>query len=275
MASINIPKHPEISHRSDFFRPGFLSLAIIGKSGCGKTHLLASILPGLSENIKTVVIATVVKAVPVHLSIVDYFRKHKVYSTIVHEPEEALALVKTCEDLKYVTPQRQGLLIFDDFNIGRATGDYWDFTIHAFTKLRNIGWNFIILAQQPQFIPTIVRNCTTARILFDCYSKQALLTFTRDVADRIASQDAYDTALDYIRAVPYTYMMVREHPFEISAGKLGKTRTLITESSVVIPTLNDLMKEMGVSSKAQLRDESQRAQLKAGNTSELLIAQKQ
>ena len=265
MAEINIPNLPIIKHRNKIFRDGFLSMAIIGKSGCGKTRMLASILPGISDSIKTVLIATIIKGVPLHEGIVNYFRVRGARCGIGNTPDEMQTAVTGLEATGEVTLRRQGLIIFDDFNDGRAIGPYWNFVIHAFTKLRNSGWNFIIITQQPTFIPTIVRNCTTSRVLFDCATRSALTGFTKDVSDRISDRDGYDLLLDYIRRIPYTYILVQEHPFEVCAGKLNEFKVVMDQSSVKIPTLKELEKEMGVTSVKDLNEESQRSQIKAGN----------
>lgn len=266
MAAIPVPSLPVIRHASPFFRDGFLSMTIIGKSGCGKTRMLASILPGISPSIKTIVIATVIKGVPLHIAIKNYFQKKGLLCGIEYEPDTLRRFVQMAEEYGQVSLDKQGLIIFDDFNTGRATGPYWDFTIHAFTKLRNSGWNFIILSQQPSFVPTIVRNCTTSRVLFDCYSKSALTTFTRDVADRIPDRNAYNSLLEYIQRIPYSYILIQEHPFEVSAGSLDKFKPVMNESIVMIPTLHELMTEMGVKTREQLDKKSASLQLQAGNT---------
>ena len=269
--SIVIPQQMIVKHNSDFFRNGFLSMTIIGKSGCGKTEMLASILPGISLDIKTIFIATVIKDAPAHIAIKNYFLSHGVYCGITHDPFELRASFNMAADNQRVSLNRPGLVIFDDFNTGRATGPFWDVTIHAFTKLRNNGWHFILLAQQPSFVPTIVRNCTTARVLFDCYSKSALTSFTRDVKDRVSDQSAYEGLIEYIQKIPYSYMLVRERPFDISAGKGGNIRSVINGSSVVMPTLQELMNEIGVKSKAELDTKSKMLQREAGNDSRHLF----
>jgi len=267
---IAIPRAQAITHKSDFFRDGFISMAIIGKSGCGKSEMLASILPGIAPVFKTVLIATVIHNSPVHLAIRDYFRKKGVYCGISESPTELRRYVDVAEQMEVVTMAAPGLMIFDDFNVGKATGEYWDFVVHAFTKLRNSGWHFIIIAQQPSFLPTIVRNCTTARVLFDCYSKSAITSFTKDIIDRVPNRIALATLMDYIKRVQFTYILVRENPFEVSVGKGNQTRTVLTEHDVVVPTLKDLMKEMGATSPTELDAVSKRAQIEAGNTSHLL-----
>jgi hypothetical protein len=270
MAGITIKDPAIIKHKSPFFHDGFLSMAVIGKSGCGKSRAIAAVLPGISDSIDTILIATIVKDVPLHLAIQKYFNDKGKFCVITHDPYEAREFVDMAQELGEVTEKKQGLLLVDDFNDGRSSGPYWDFVVHAFTKLRNNGWNFIIAAQQPQFLPTIVRNCTTQRMLFDCYSKTAFTTFTRDVADRVPDQGAYDTLLDYIRAVPYTYMMIREHPFEISAGKLDKFKPVMNEHNVDIPTLSEIEREMGVSGRHEIDMKSRGLQRRAGNTARQL-----
>lgn len=271
MATISIPRLPVIIHESPFFRNGFLSMTIVGKSGCGKTEMLANVLPGISKSIKTIVIATVVKNAPAHNAIVNYFDGHNGRRCgVCADPDKLYELTERAEDTGEVSLSKQGLLIFDDFNIGKATGKYWEFTVHAFTKLRNSGWNFIIIAQYPTMIPPVVRNCTTARVLFACPKKSALTSFTQDVAERVPDRPAYDAALRYIMEVPYTYMMVQDAPFQISVGKGSKMKPLITQRDVIIPTLRDLLSELKVSTRSELDEKTKRLQKETGNTSEYL-----
>lgn len=271
MDTIEVPELPRITHQSTFYRPGFLSMTIIGKSGCGKTRMLTSILPGISKSIRTVLIATAIHNVPYHLSIQSYFQTKNIFCGISHSPDEMREAVIRLEARRIVTLERQGLIIFDDFNTGSYCGPYWEFVIHAFTKLRNTGWNFIIISQNPTFIPPIVRNCTTARVLFDCNSRSALATFTADVSDRLVDASAYKSLLEYIRKVQYSYILIREHPFDICAGKLGNIKPVMNDSIVLVPTMNELMQEMSVSSERDLDSESARLQSEAGNTATEVI----
>ena len=263
---IDIPELPVIKHRSSFFRDGFLSICMIGKSGCGKTQMLASILPGISDSIRTIVIATKVRNAPAHLAIQRYFKSQKgKYCGICDDPKILNSFVTMAEDQGLVSLRKQALLIFDDFNDGKATGPYWQFIIHAFTKLRNSGWNFIILAQNPTFIPPIVRNCTTARVLFNCYVKSAIQGFTKDLVERVPDRAAFNALVQYIQQVPYSYLFVKEMPFEILVGKGATAKSVITQHSVVIPTINELMGELGVHNRQELDTKTKELQKQAGN----------
>jgi ABC-type dipeptide/oligopeptide/nickel transport system ATPase component len=265
MAEIKIPELPVIKHKSNFFRDGFLSMIVIGKSGCGKTRFLASILPGLSDAIQTVLVASIIKDVPLHKAIVDYYRKKGIRTGTANSPEEIKVAVNVLEARGEVTLEKQGLIIFDDFNNGKSTGPYWDFVIHAFTKLRNSGWNFIIMAQQPSFLPPIVRTCSTCRVLFDCYSKSAFTTFAKDVMDRLPNRDMFRVLVRYLQEVPFSYILVQEHPFEIGAGTLDKCKTVINKNMVKMPSVEALEKELGVPNLQELDAKTKALQIKAGN----------
>jgi ABC-type dipeptide/oligopeptide/nickel transport system ATPase component len=270
--AIRVTEQQALKHGSPFFRDGFISIAIIGKSGCGKTRLLTEMLPHLSPDIGTVIVATVIRNNPHHLAIVDYFKRKHCMTGITHDPQELMQFTKMSEHLGHVTMAKQGMIIFDDFNVGRTTGPYWDMIVHAFTKLRNMGWNFIILAQQPSFIPTIVRNCTTARIFFDCYSKSARDTFLKDFIERVRDPLVMKTLMTYIQAVKYSYLLVQEDPFEVSAGFLNRIRPVLSKGTVVIPSLKDIMKEMNVKSMEDLEKKSKALQIDAGNTAHELFS---
>lgn len=265
---IHVHDLPSIKHQSSFFRDGFLSMLVIGKSGSGKTRLLTSILPGVSKAIKTVIIATIVKGAPFHEAIKDYFRKKGVYCYISGDPTQLTALVDYLHENEMVNLDDQGLIIFDDFNDGKMTpgSPYMKFTTHAFTKLRNYGWNFIIIAQQPQFLPTIIRNNVNTKILFDCATKIAIQTFLKDVMDRVEYKDVIDTLIRYIQEKKYKYIMIREGPFEVSAGTLDQFKPVLTERTVQIPTLNEIKRELGVRTKEELDRKTKYLQKEAGNT---------
>jgi energy-coupling factor transporter ATP-binding protein EcfA2 len=271
--AIQVKEQPKLSHSGPFFRDGFISSVIIGKSGCGKTNLLLQMLPTISPNIKTIVIATKVAKCPAHLAIKEYFKKIGRFCDITNDPDQLRAFTELCSRTNRVTPTKQGLIIFDDFNDGKATGPFWNMIIHAFTKLRNEGWNFIILAQQSSFVPPIVRNCTTSRVLFDCYAKSARDCFVKDFADRLANPLVLQLLLTYLEDVQYTFMLVRENPFEISAGSNDSTnlKSVFSKGSVVMPTLKEIKDKLGVTNMDELTEKTRKMQINAGNTARELF----
>jgi hypothetical protein len=266
-----VPNTPILHHDSPFFHDGFISIVMIGKSGCGKTRLLTEMLPTISPKVRTVIIATVIHNNQHHNAIVNYYKAKNCVTGVTHNPDELAQFVKMCEAYKHVNLNKQGLIIFDDFNVGKKTGPYWDCIVNAYTKLRNDGWNFILLAQDPAFIPPIVRNNTTGRIFFDCYSKSARTTFLKDFRDRIPDERVLDLLTTWIRTIQYSYLLIRDNPFEVSAGELSDVKTVVKGDSVIAPTLNELMDELGVDSYQELKEKAYALEAKAGNTSSKLF----
>jgi len=270
-AVIVVPQAPVIRHKSDFFRDGFLSMMLIGKSGCGKTQFLANILPGISDNINTIIIASKVHRVPAHEAIVKYFKSRGKLSGITNTPDELREFTDIASRHGLVNMKKQGLLIFDDFNDGKATGPYWSAVIDSFTKLRNDGWNFVILCQYPTFVPPIVRSCTTCRVLFCSASKSAYQGFVKDISADIADMEAYNVGMAYIREVPYSYIYVQHSPFEVSVGKGNSKRKLLTRRDVIVPTLKELLRELDVKDEASMDTKTKRLQKEIGNDAPELV----
>lgn len=261
---INSSSHV-IKHRTDILPDGFLSMSVIGKSGCGKTRFLTSLIPLLSPEIKTIIIATVINEVPLHLCIVKYGQQKEIDTAIVTRPADLRRVVDVAREKRLVSENKQGLIIFDDFNTGSKTGPFWDCTIHAFTKLRNLFWNFIIVSQYPTFIPPIIRNNTNVQVLFNCHSQSAIVTFVRDIRNRLDEPFVMDTLIDYIRNVEYTYILVKERPFTVMAGQLEKAKPIITNHDTHIPNLLEIQRELGVKNRRELATKSAMLQVRAGN----------
>lgn len=245
-------------------------MLVIGKSGCGKTKFIESIIPHFSDSVETVVIATIIQNVPLHKQIIQYCKENGKKGGISFSPVELSTYVDRSAELGNVNMNRQGLMIFDDFNDGRKTGAYWDFTIHAFTKLRNLGWNFIIISQYPSFIPPIIRNNSTCRVLFECYSDSANRTFMNDIKARVHDQEVLHNLTSYLQVVPYTYMLVQDRPFTISAGKLDKAKPIVEQGHTVIPNYQEILRELHVDSREELDKKTAYLQAKAGNTAHQL-----
>jgi len=266
-------KDPSPINHKGFFKPGFISGVMIGKSGCGKTRLLTEILPMVSDKIKTVIIATVVHGNKIHKTITDFFERRGTPSKIVNTVEELDDIITRCQGKGMISHEgNNGLIVFDDFSF-KPNDDYVKFMAHAYTRLRNQGWHFITLCQYPTMLPPVIRNNTTFKILFNNASKSAMEGFNKDIRDRIGAgsrDEVISTLNEYIRRVPYSYVLQQEPPFTISAGKLLNIKKVVVDNDVSIPTMAELKKEMGVSSTEELKKKSEKMQKEIGNTAEEL-----
>ena len=268
---IPIPNIAAIKHQSDFFRDGLIAMTVIGKTSCGKTVMLSKILDGVSKSFETVIIATVTHTA-FHQGIIEWFKKRGCASGKICEPEILSQYCEMARECGEVSNTKPGLIIFDDFNRGSQSihCPYWKAVVNCFTKLRNEGWHFIIVAQQPSFIPTVVRNCTNARILFDCATNSAISNFMIDVKDRVHDMKLIALLVRYIREIPYSYIMVQEHPFTVKIGSGGSAKTIISFDSVRVPVMNEIMSQLGAGNRQELSEKAAIAQKSAGNTAEEL-----
>lgn len=265
---IHIPVLPKLHHNSSLFRDGWISFMMCGKSGCGKTSLLAQLIPGISDDIRFICIATLVYRNPFHLAIKEWAEKTKRVCVINDDPDKIREFVTTLHRRNWLIPGRQELLlIFDDFSIhNRSTSRYENLVVEAFTRWRNLGVNIIVVCQDASMVATSCRNCTNLRLLFNSASRIAIHTFLKDVVDRVADSGVLDDLVKYITSVPYSYILVQENPLQVSVGKGVDVTNIMTEHSVSVPTYQELMHEMGAGSTQQLEALSESMQKEMGNT---------
>jgi hypothetical protein len=265
---INIPEFQSIQHKGGVFRDGWISMMMCGKSGCGKTQLMAELIPYISDRIVTVIIATKVKENPFHQAIKDWCKRTGRCCGIVNDPN---ALQMTVERLRsqgfIVRCKKELLLIFDDFAInGRSDKKSENAVVTAFTQWRNVGINIVVVCQDASMVATQCRNCTNVRVLFASASKDAIRTFMKDVQDRVYAPELLKDLVKYIGSVPYSYVMVKEGPLEVCVGKGTSMSLVMTDKSVEVPTYEDLMSELGASSMPEARQIAFDEQRRAGNT---------
>lgn len=269
---IIIPVLPKLHHKSPLFRDGWISFLICGKSGCGKTSLMAQLIPGIAKEIKFICIATVVHRNPFHLAIQKWADQNKKSCVISSSPDKIREFVVSLHDGGWLIPgKRELLLIFDDFSIHNRSGSqHENLVVEAFTRWRNLGVNIIIVCQDSTMVAPSCRNCTNMRILFNSASRSAIHTFTKDVIDRVPDQNIMMDLIKYITSIPYSYILIQEGPLEVSIGKGNETRKIMTEHEVMVPTYHEIMKEIGATNKTDLKKKSIQMQLGMGNTSSKL-----
>jgi len=243
-------------------------MMMCGKSGCGKTQLMAQLVPGISSLVKFICIATHVYRNPFHLALKNWATQQKRICVILDQPEAIESYVKDLHEQGWLMPGKQELLlIFDDFAINRhSRSKDGNLVVEAFTRWRNLGVNFIIVCQDATMVAPSCRNCTNTRILFNSASRDAIHAFSKDVNDRVADYKVYSDLITYITSIPYSYILLKENPFEVSIGKGPESRAVMTDHSVDIPTYGEILREMGAGSQAELDAVSRHMQKRMGNT---------
>lgn len=261
-------KHaPGIKHNSELYRDGWISFMLCGKSGCGKTSLMAELIPGISEQIKFICIATMVYNNSFHLAIKDWAKRNHRICVISDDPAAIRNFVTQLHYQGHLVPgEQEMLLIFDDFAIhNRSDRPRQNLVVEAFTRWRNLGVNMVVVCQDVTMVAPNCRNCINMSILFNS-NAAARYNFNKAFYDLIPDKPAYEQVMRYITSVPYSYVLIRYNPFEISVGKGTRIRRVMDDKSVVVPTYRELMSEIGAGTPAELESMSMRMQRSIGNT---------
>jgi|WetSurMetagenome_2_1015567.scaffolds.fasta_scaffold146645_3 hypothetical protein len=265
-------KHiPGIKHKSELYHDGWISFMLCGKSGCGKTSLMAQLIPGISDKIKFICIATQVYRNPFHLAIKDWAEKHHIICVINSDPEAIRNFVTQLHAQGMLVPgEQEMLLIFDDFSIHNRSGSkQQNLVIEAFTRWRNLGVNLVVVCQDATMVAPNCRNCVNMSVLFSS-NAGARYNFNKAFIDMVPDRAAYDNLMKYITSVPYSYVLIRYGPFEVSVGKGTNIKKVMDEHSVIVPTYRELMAEIGADSPEKLNEMTMSMQKKIGNTAHQL-----
>ena len=215
---INLSYDKPIEHKHQVLSPGFLSFAICGASGTGKTTILLSILPYISrlnaiiycsrvpntnvfDAIKAWADSTKRDMVPEE-DLRELAKKNEkeglpppspgserpcIKFYVASTPEEFLGIAepiansqKHGEDQLYWS-----INIFDDFQMHRG-GDsdkYLNAAVQASTMLRNMNFHCCFLAQQyTRGIPTQIRTNSNQLIAFGQFDKHAIDALMHDMS---------------------------------------------------------------------------------------------
>jgi hypothetical protein len=270
---IKVTHLPKIRHRDPLYRDGWVSFMLCGKSGCGKTSLMAQLVPGMSECIRFIVIATQNYNNPFHIAIKKWAAEHNKVCVISTSPDQIRTFMTTLHRAGWLIPGKQeALIIFDDFSIDKRSGRRIEsFVVEAYTRWRNMGVNFVIVCQDAGMIATSCRNCTNMRALFNSASRTALATFNKDIIDRVADPEVYKGLVRYVTSVPFSYLLIRENPLDLAIGKGTALRKVMSDTDVVVPTYQELMSELGVNTPKELSILTKGLQRHLGNTAPELL----
>lgn len=252
----------EVTHVGDFFRPGWISMGVYGGSGTGKSVFVRSLIPFLSPEYKNVILATRLINAHAHELLKRDFEATGRKFLQTNSPTELVLIVTEAQRRGRISPNKPALLIFDDFNAGKITGPYADALQLAFMQWRNNGMSNIVISQRPSWIPPIVRNNCNCNVAFNLRSKIATQHFFEDLVGEVPDTNVFADLVRYTKRVPHTYIMVRQGPFDVSAGNLGNYRVAMTDESVMVPTISEIRRQIG----RDVEPAAAELQRRAGNT---------
>jgi hypothetical protein len=265
---IHLEHAPGVKHKNPLFRDGWMSMIICGTSGCGKTSLMAQLVPGISDTVKFITIASRVKGNDFHLAVKKWAEsKHMIY--VWHDdPIKLAAYIEALHDGGFlIKDEQEMLLIFDDFAppATLSKDKRVQLVVRAFTTWRNYGLHLIVVCQNASMVPQDSRNCLTLRMMFESDARP-MQNFRDGFIGLLPDKDVYHNLEKYVCCVPWTYICYRKKPLEIGIGKGTSIRKVMDQNNVDIPTYNELMKEIGAVTPHDLDTMTMKMQKKIGNT---------
>jgi hypothetical protein len=245
----------------------YCSTIIYGASGTGKTRLLCQILPALSDKIHILLIASCVNGNQVHQGLMDYYQKKHWIVGKFESPTPLLESLKTLVANKELTHEKNGLIIFDDWNPGaKGMLAYKSAMDMVVSQYRNHGLHVVILTQSPQMISTATRNNCSTVITFQLQNKTCRTVHGWDcnVPDREEYHDLMDD-LDQFIELPYCFRWHTQRPLTIGCGIGNRMEVLADHNSIKVPNVRETMARLYVDNQKELNQKAASLQKAAGN----------
>lgn len=200
-----------IKHNSEYLPDGHLCFNIIGASGCGKSHILLSLIPQIA-NLAQIAICSLITNNPVYKAIGSYCESHKpdpIEFQILTDPQNAQATIETLIENK--PEDKQGLIIFDDFSQQKSgrNDPYNQCAASVSALLRNYGYYSAFITQSATNIPTLFRNNANVRICFRMNDQHAIRSIKGDFcASGILRPNEFDGLYKQLARVDHSFLML-------------------------------------------------------------------
>ena len=198
-----------VKHKSPYFPDGHLSIEIIGCSGCGKSSMLLSIIPQIA-NISQIIICSTVTHNKVYDAIRAYCDREDISYALACSPEEAKVTIEDMTSEK--EPDKQGLVIFDDFSMQKSgrNDPFNQIAAVVSAVMRNYGYHSIMITQSATNVPTLFRNNSNVRIIFNMQDTFAVVSIRRDVINSgvIRTNEDFNRYYDLVKKAQHAYMMI-------------------------------------------------------------------
>lgn len=200
---------PVVKHYSHYLPDGHLSITICGSSGCGKSHLLRSLIPQMA-NISQVIICSLVFQNPVYRAVEQYCNEKDIEFIVLTEPVQAKATIETMISAK---PEgTNGVIVFDDFTQHKSgrNDPYNQLANMTTSMLRNYGYFSVFITQNYTGFPTTVRLNSNVKIAFCMFDINAIRRLREDFlsAGVIRDKEKFDKYYHLIQQTPHSFLML-------------------------------------------------------------------
>ena len=205
---IDLPHRKPVQHRSAYLPDGHLCFNIIGESGCGKSHVLLSIIPQIA-NLGQCIICTLVPGNPVYDQIEKYCEKEGIEYADCYDAATAQDTITTMIDER--DPTKEGLVVFDDFSNQKSgrNDPYNCIAAIVSAQLRNYGYHSIYITQSATNIPTLFRNNCNVRIVFQMNDQHAIKSIRGDLVNSgLITKEGFEELYRLVMNEHHAFLMV-------------------------------------------------------------------
>jgi len=181
--SIELPDIKPHYNDYPFDKTPHLAMFIVGKSGCGKSSILLSVIMKVRD-ISNLIVCTLISGNPVNELISQHCKQNGITYTEINEIDNAMdQMTDIVENGKKPKDKPYTLIIFDDWNANTTKRDdpYTKMKNEVFSKWRNKKCSIIEVVQSYTMISTLLRTNITAFIMFPMNDKYAIQNARKDV----------------------------------------------------------------------------------------------
>lgn len=213
-----------VKHRSKYIADGYgCFILICGRTGCGKTVVLRTIAPMMSDDIKYIIIASRVRDNPVHKVILEWAKSKGKKGIMVHEVDEYNeAIGETINNKK----KNDGMLIiFDDFTEYKTRqNEFTNAQVVSFSQLRNYNACGISIQQQYCSFDTFLRCNSKIKIIFPMCDRHSVIAVRQEFTNLFgyAKKEELDKIFndwyDYICNNKFKFLCMYSDPPKLTLG---------------------------------------------------------
>lgn len=198
-------------HKHFALPDGHLAFCINGTSGSGKSTVICSLLPFISNLSQVLIFSCISEEVnKAYQAIHAWCDKSDIEYGIVDNPRDAKLMMTEFQEKK--KPGSFGICIMDDFNQQKSgKNDAFNSEGAVIAAMqRNYGYHCVFVCQATQGVPTSIRNNTNIKIVFRMNEEHAIRGARLDFLNSgvIKSREEFDGLFAIIQKIDHSYLML-------------------------------------------------------------------
>lgn len=221
------PKEGIVNKDNPYLPKYHILACIIGKSGCGKTYYLLTLIPQIKISQLAIFSAL---DIPIYTEIKKYCEDNDIQFYKVTTIEEAEPTLY--EMIENKPKQTYGLIIYDDWNVDMTTSrnnKYQKIMNRTNGIYRNYHYHQVYITQSAMMISTLSRNNCNLRVIFSMNDTYALDSIKKDF-ENITGRKKEDFEFlyqNYINKTPHSFLQIVDEKIFIYIPNKTKSLELV------------------------------------------------